>query len=110
MIEKPFDANTLVETVKEALSNHNRLTSMLQNQRGAGSAQERRQLTDVISGSGLRLAIRPIVQKFYGGGVRLRDVAALITPDPRWTRSRAGRCRAAWHAEESRLRGRGPRC
>ena len=39
IIEKAFDANTLVETVKEALSNHHRLTSMLQNQREAGSAQ-----------------------------------------------------------------------
>ena len=66
VIEKPFDANTLVETVKEALSNHNRLTSMLQNQRGAGSAQERRQLTDVISGSGLRLAIQPIIRSSTG--------------------------------------------
>jgi DNA-binding NtrC family response regulator len=29
VIEKPFDANTLVETVSEALANHNRLTAML---------------------------------------------------------------------------------
>jgi EAL domain-containing protein (putative c-di-GMP-specific phosphodiesterase class I) len=62
VIEKPFDARTLVETVSEALANHNRLTAMLQSQRSAGSAQERRQLADVISGSGLRLAIQPIMR------------------------------------------------
>lgn len=62
VIEKPFDANTLVETVREALSNHNRLTSMLQSQRSEGSAQERRHLTEVLNGSGLRLAIQPIVR------------------------------------------------
>jgi EAL domain-containing protein (putative c-di-GMP-specific phosphodiesterase class I) len=77
VIEKPFDANTLVETVSEALANHQRLTSMLQNQRGEGSAQERRQLTDVIGGSGLRLAIQPIIrastQTTFGYEVLLRS-------------------------------------
>jgi len=77
VIEKPFDANTLVETVVEALSNHERLTSMLQNQRGEGSAQERRQLNEVLSGSGLNLAIQPIIRastsKIFGYEMLLRS-------------------------------------
>ena len=77
VIEKPFDANTLVETVLEALANHERLTSMLQNQRGEGSAQERRQLNEVITGSGLRLAIQPIIRasttKIFGYEMLLRS-------------------------------------
>lgn len=66
VIEKPFDANTLVETVKEALANHNRLTSMLQTEKGEGSAQEQRDLTEVLSGSALRLAVQPIVRASTG--------------------------------------------
>lgn len=62
VIEKPFDANTLVETVSEALTNHRRLTAMLQSQRGEGSAEERRQLTETLSGSALRLAAQPIIR------------------------------------------------
>jgi len=62
VIEKPFEANTLVETVREALTNHNRLTAMLQSQRSAGSTQERRQLASILKGSGLNLAIQPIMR------------------------------------------------
>jgi EAL domain-containing protein (putative c-di-GMP-specific phosphodiesterase class I) len=62
VIEKPFEANTLVETVREALVNHERLTSMLRAQRSAGSTQERRQLATVLKGSGLSLAIQPIIR------------------------------------------------
>ncbi len=77
VIEKPFDANTLVETVNEALANYRRLTAMLQNQRGVGSAQERRQISEVIKGSGLRLAIQPIIRTssntLFGYEVLLRS-------------------------------------
>ncbi len=66
VIEKPFDANTLVETVSEALTNHRKLTSMLQSQRGEGSAQERRHLTEALNGSALRLAVQPIVRTSTG--------------------------------------------
>jgi EAL domain-containing protein (putative c-di-GMP-specific phosphodiesterase class I) len=62
VIEKPFEANTLVETVREALKNHNRLTAMLQSQQSAGSTTERRQLATLLKGDGLKLAIQPIMR------------------------------------------------
>ena len=59
VIEKPFDANTLVETVGGAQSSRNRLASMLQNQRTEGRPRRRH---PVLHGSGLQLAIQPIVR------------------------------------------------
>jgi EAL domain-containing protein (putative c-di-GMP-specific phosphodiesterase class I) len=65
VIEKPFEANTLVETLADALTNQKRLTTMLQKQRGGG-IHERRQLTEVLEGSDLRLALQPIVKADTG--------------------------------------------
>ncbi|MGB0638734.1 MAG: EAL domain-containing response regulator [Myxococcota bacterium] len=82
VIEKPFEANTLVETLREALTNQDRLTKMLQNQRRGGTVQEQRQLTQALEGADLRLALQPIVsaatEKVYGYEMLLRSAHPVL--------------------------------
>jgi EAL domain-containing protein (putative c-di-GMP-specific phosphodiesterase class I)/CheY-like chemotaxis protein len=83
VIEKPFSANLLVETVEDAVAGQRRLTDMLQAHSSPSSVQERRQLTECISGGDLRLALQPIVSaetgEVYGYEMLLRSSHPTLT-------------------------------
>ncbi len=61
VIEKPFSANLLVETLEDAVDGQRRLTDMLQNHSSPSAVKERRMLSECIGGGALRLALQPIV-------------------------------------------------
>ena len=77
VIEKPFSANVLVETIQEAVDGQRRLTDMLQSRSSQSAVQERGMLNQCIGGGALRLALQPIVmgsdQSIYGYELLLRS-------------------------------------
>jgi EAL domain-containing protein (putative c-di-GMP-specific phosphodiesterase class I)/CheY-like chemotaxis protein len=83
VIEKPFSANKLVETVQEAVNGQRRLTDMLQSRSAQSAVQERAMLNQCIGGDALRLAVQPIVggldQSVYGYELLLRSTHAVLT-------------------------------
>ena len=83
VIEKPFSANLLVETLADAVDGQRRLTEMLQNDTSPTSVKERRMLTDCIRGGDLRLAIQPIISagsgEIYGYEMLLRSTHPTLT-------------------------------
>jgi len=66
VIEKPFSANVLVETLEDAVDGQKRLTSMLQSHSPSSSVAERRMLSECIRGGALRLALQPIISTVSG--------------------------------------------
>ena len=85
VIEKPFSANLLVETLEDAVDGQRRLTGMLQNHSSPTAAKERRVLNECIGGGALKLALQPIVAagtgEIYGYEMLLRSTHAAL-PGP----------------------------
>ena len=82
VIEKPFEANALVETISEAVYSQRRMQSMLQTEHSSGATQERRQLKEALDGGAFRLALQPIVQakshEVYGYEMLLRSTHPVL--------------------------------
>lgn len=85
VIEKPFYANALIETLEDALTGQRRLTQMLQHQSSSISLKERRVLTECLKGGALKLALQPIISvatgEVYGYELLLRSSHPLL-PGP----------------------------
>jgi EAL domain-containing protein (putative c-di-GMP-specific phosphodiesterase class I)/CheY-like chemotaxis protein len=77
VIEKPFSANLLIETLQDAVDGQNRLTQMLRNSATPTSAKERRVLQECLNSDALKLALQPIIDtasgKVYGYEMLLRS-------------------------------------
>ncbi len=83
VIEKPFSANVLVETIQEAVDGQKRLTDMLQVRSSQSAVQERGMLNQCIGGGALRLALQPIVlcqdESIHGYELLLRSTHSVLS-------------------------------